>query len=617
MNKQFIKPAKYKEAFPAETNKKLLRILDEIGIEYRIQETLSGSQNLYSYYVEYYYNGAMICHSNGKSSSKEYALSSALAEFMERLAGNYYGKNTSINLFATKKFRDYTLKNFGFESHCNVKFLTKEEIVKDNKFYDIYSKGHNNYLDIAMDFNAKITDKMITHPLRSLHNEICYVPVYPKGLNDLTGSNGLCAGNSKEEALNEGFSELVERHSQHLVVENENTNFSLPEFPLDFFDDFANIKRYIADFQAHDLDVHIYQASFDLGLPVILLVVLDKQSGKFISNFGAFPVFHIAVERCFTEVMQNTHFDVIKSRLTDMFPISSVREKDKNDASAPLAGYATYNENILLNTQQNFNYDLSAFIMDKEETLTNKDIFEYWAKLEKKCHFTFWYADMSYLGFNVYHTFIPEVFQPLSGFYCFNDMNFFHNGFIKEKEPLEFQKYFHNAENHKLDIHKFLDYYEYRENSHYFKECYHQYLLSTHLAPKEVNEAQIDNILQIVYYFIKGDYWKITEEEDRSLKFSNNVRLNDIFYAIYLYSEIQMNFKNLNKNDIIKLIKSATTNLTVKEIEKLINKDYDFISTELLDLSFYIDYEKAEKLDSLIYRLVEYEAQHHLCEGVN
>ena len=52
------------------------------------------------------------------------------------------------------------------------------------------------------------------------------------------GSNGMSAGNTKEEALVEGISELIERYVQQEVILK---NLRLPDFPTSYIKNYSSV----------------------------------------------------------------------------------------------------------------------------------------------------------------------------------------------------------------------------------------------------------------------------------------------------------------------------------------------------------------------------------------
>ena len=51
-------------------------------------------------------------------------------------------------------------------------------------------------------------------------------------------------------------------------------------------------------------DLHVRDASLGKGLPVLNILLMDREDGSFVSRFGAHVRFEIALERCMTEMVQ-------------------------------------------------------------------------------------------------------------------------------------------------------------------------------------------------------------------------------------------------------------------------------------------------------------------------
>ena len=138
-------------------------------------------------------------------------------------------------------------------------------------------------------------------PYYSVKNKnIEYVP--DRLFSYLYDTNGMCAGNSKEEALIEGLSEILERHAGTKMVKEKIT---LPEIPMEYIEKFPKVKKMVDKLNKNtEYYFRLVDCSFGGKYPVAGLYILEKNTGKFGFRLGAHPDYGIAMERCFTEAAQ-------------------------------------------------------------------------------------------------------------------------------------------------------------------------------------------------------------------------------------------------------------------------------------------------------------------------
>ena len=82
-----LQKRRYKEVTPAETVKKLKKLLDELGIE--VEEKWSDKSSVDTYSLRITIKGTDIGQ-NGKGMTKEFAMASAYAEFFERFQNGIF-----------------------------------------------------------------------------------------------------------------------------------------------------------------------------------------------------------------------------------------------------------------------------------------------------------------------------------------------------------------------------------------------------------------------------------------------------------------------------------------------------------------------------------------------
>jgi ribosomal protein S12 methylthiotransferase accessory factor YcaO len=98
-------------------------------------------------------------------------------------------------------------------------------------------------------------------------------------LRFLTGTSGMCAGNTPEEALCHGICEVFERHAIHALNTGRVEGF--PTLPLDRLPLASPVvERQVRDVLAAGVDVVVTLATLGGAFPVLAVVLTERRSGK-------------------------------------------------------------------------------------------------------------------------------------------------------------------------------------------------------------------------------------------------------------------------------------------------------------------------------------------------
>ncbi|MBI9100205.1 MAG: YcaO-like family protein, partial [Spirochaetaceae bacterium] len=120
---------KYKDAKPEDTVERIQKILKQTGIATTETWGVTNIKNCH-------YLRVAICGSNfgtnGKGATREFALASGYAEFMERLQTEYY---------YTGEYSEKTHNEYGFYYAPDEKYVNTEEIAKES----------NPWIDLLLD----------------------------------------------------------------------------------------------------------------------------------------------------------------------------------------------------------------------------------------------------------------------------------------------------------------------------------------------------------------------------------------------------------------------------------------------------------------------------------
>lgn len=155
--------------------------------------------------------------------------------------------------------------------------------------------------ELLIDLQSGNYDRgIVTLPyVRQSDNETVYIP--QSIIGNLFVSNGMSAGNTKNEARVQGLSEVFERFVKNRIITEA---ISLPEIPQSVIDGYPTIKASIEKLEQEDFPILCYDASLGGEFPVICVILLNPNNGTCFASFGAHPNFQVAFERTVTELLQ-------------------------------------------------------------------------------------------------------------------------------------------------------------------------------------------------------------------------------------------------------------------------------------------------------------------------
>ena len=221
---KMIKNKQFKDDSPKNTVYRIKKIMSKLDL--KVEEKLFCDFE-YLYSVRLNIKGTNI-GVNGKGISSEFARASAYAEFLERLQNHALVRNYLENNF------DSSCPYIYYEDE---KKLNKNEILKNSTFLNNYKimennpflKGYEEYilhlqkLDYSY-FRNK--EELLCVPFYNINNKKTeYLPI--NLVSNIYLSNGMCAGNTNDEAILQGLCEVIERYVQREVIINR---LSFPNF---------------------------------------------------------------------------------------------------------------------------------------------------------------------------------------------------------------------------------------------------------------------------------------------------------------------------------------------------------------------------------------------------
>ena len=261
-----------------------------------------------------------MCFTNGKGSSKESALASALGEFIERL---------NCNFFYNDQFWGEDIANAEFVHYPDEKWFMPgpngemPEGVLDEYTLEIYDPEEELLGTHLYDTNSGKTERGICALpfVRQSDAEVVYFP--SNLIENLYLSNGMSAGNTLAEAQVQCLSEIFERAVKREILEGELT---LPDVPQEVLAKYASILAGIQGLEEQGFPVLVKDASLGGQYPVMCVTLMNPRTGGVFASFGAHPSFEVALERSLTELLQGRSFEGLNDLPRPTFSSNAVTE---------------------------------------------------------------------------------------------------------------------------------------------------------------------------------------------------------------------------------------------------------------------------------------------------
>lgn len=240
--------------------------------------------------------------SNGKGSNKIFSIASGYAELYERFC-NKCGLLTNPVFMGS--LMDYNYNKYGYYLSSNEKIISLENtynLPAVKQFFEFYFDCNKQWIDTIL--NYLIEDKSIGIKFSSIDRKDNYY-WDPRIISAIgTGSTGMAAGNSLEEALNQGISEICERVASRNILYYSSLN--LKQISEEYLNNLEFYKQYKTKMDILGYDIKVIDLSYIFCLPVVMTLMSSKNGNLYI-NFGSFPVFSVALERTLTELYQGQY----------------------------------------------------------------------------------------------------------------------------------------------------------------------------------------------------------------------------------------------------------------------------------------------------------------------
>ena len=384
---------KYKDSEPEKTVEYIKGLLTQFGIEIKESYHHIDTADINSCRIWIANPGLekLDLGTNGKGMNLAYTKASAYGEFMERLANNFLlpGDDTNIDgiFFMDKE-----------EAAPYVKAYCRDAFGDGETLSDFYLKDFAGSRVCLQKFTDAFSGAEVLLPLSLIEM--------------LTGSNGLCAGNGREEAILQGISEIFERQVHYELVLN---NITPPEIDREVFEG-TDIYERLKELDTAGYRSRILDLSLGRGLPVIGLILYH--GGKYRVRLGSDPSPITALERCFTEIFQGYN------RIDDsLFAGIDEQKADRETFDGSDRDYWFTQYNMGINNRNGYfplsfvleegtpDYEFKGFEHPVSES--NEDDLAYYMDIIRRSGKKLYIADRSSLGFPAYYTFIPSYSETM------------------------------------------------------------------------------------------------------------------------------------------------------------------------------------------------------------
>ncbi|SFD50284.1 OsmC domain/YcaO domain-containing protein [Pseudoalteromonas denitrificans] len=279
----------------------MTNILADLGMKIEISSWRNIVPNVWSLHIRD--AASPMCFTNGKGSTKESALCSALGEFIERL---------NCNFFYNDQFLGEEIANSDFVHYPNEKWFKPGDNdalpadILDEYCRKIYNPEGELSGSNLIDTNSGNSERGICSIpyVRQSDGETVYFP--SNLIENLFLSNGMSAGNNFAEAKVQCLSEIFERAVKRQIIEQE---IVLPDVPQEVLEKYPSILAGIKGLEAQGFPVIVKDASLGGQFPVMCVTLMNPKTGGVFASFGAHPSFEVALERSLTELLQGRSFE--------------------------------------------------------------------------------------------------------------------------------------------------------------------------------------------------------------------------------------------------------------------------------------------------------------------
>jgi len=341
--------------------------LKSFGFDIEQASWLNPVSNVYSVHIRD--KSCPLMFTNGKGSTEKSCLASALGEYFERLSCNYF----FADFYLGERHSQNDFVHYPNEKWFDSSTDTMPEGLMDVSLWTYFDPENELSPAKLFDINSGTGERGICaapyHRLRD--GQTVYIPI--NVIANIFVSNGMSAGNTKNEARVQSLSEVFERYVKNKIIAE---GICLPEVPQEVIHRYPLIKQAITELEGHGYTLKIADASLGGKYPVMSVTLINPKDGSVFASFGAHPSFEVALERTVTELLQGRNLDQLDVFHPPTFDIEEVASPQNlemhfidssgyisNDFFRKNSDYEFYDWEHDANTQNEFEY-LSQLIHD-------------------------------------------------------------------------------------------------------------------------------------------------------------------------------------------------------------------------------------------------------------
>jgi ribosomal protein S12 methylthiotransferase accessory factor len=377
---------------------KMQQQLQLLGFDIEEALWLNPVSNIYS--VNIRDKNCSLLFTNGKGSTRNACLASALGEFFERLNCNYF-------------FADYYLGSA----------IAQGDFVHypDEQWFPLVSDWSDTLLNDALwsfyDADKQLSAKnLVDTNSGNIQRGICALPFvrqrdqqttwFPVNIiGNLYVSNGMSAGNSKMEARTQALSEIFERYVKNRIIAE---GISLPDVPDDILQHYPKSYAAKQELEQEGFVIIVKDASLGGQYPVLSIAMIEPQSGRCLASFGAHPSFEVTLDRTMTELLQGRRLDSLDGFQTPCFDDQAVADPVNLEThfidSSGLISYDFFKQ------ESDFDFVNWDFCNSKEPVEQETQLeFEFLSSLLTQENKDIYIADYQHLGVYGCRIIVPSV----------------------------------------------------------------------------------------------------------------------------------------------------------------------------------------------------------------
>lgn len=451
-----------------------------------------------------FYEDNLIGHANGKGTSEMFSKASGYAELYERFCNGLGGYIGSI---AYEHIKQNNFNKLNYYLHPEEKIINYQEMITSSpRIFNHFSSLDDKKGGLEQ-YYLNINKKFISVPYNNIDSTLPSKFLVQEAVIATTGSDGMAAGNTLEEALVQGISEVYE----HIISEEiYNINNNAPIYCINFnnINISKNLKEIGDNIIQNNYDFKIIDFSYTYGFPVVGILLINKNNYNMEIILGAHPVFEIALERCFTEIYQG--FNSLNDFNKSMRPAKGV---DLNHYQLSHVNSLCIRDLYLEKTFYN-QFDVNTYNAEVFLPLGSYDnnfLLNFYIELSKKFNYNFYYYDCSMSKeMKAVHVYLDNV-------------NIFNFTNLKLQDIKDFEKtkmlklaakvhsvfntYMNDQNNFSQCINIFEEFKKYYENQDYY-----YYLNSLNIFnPSKTFVMKCDNFYQIALAYYNKDITKFRQ----------------------------------------------------------------------------------------------------------